>query len=172
MRALLSFRVADSGLELGEFARLLLDLQHLAILAVALGRSSPVQNAVDWSQQSYHWMVEASRHEIGEATVTITRFDIGTPLRLEFAFPQVAPELAEQTAMALRALLQRLQLIDLERERKAHRLDRSERPCARSTSTTWRTRWIWLPGFRTPACGAPCCAASKPVCDRSNVTPA
>ena len=124
MRAELSFRVVEPGLEIGELARLLLDLQHLAILAVALGRSSPDQNAVDWSRQSYHWMVEASRREIGEATATVTRFDIGTPLRLGITFPQVPPELEEQTARALRALLERLQLIDL--ERGAHRLDEME----------------------------------------------
>ncbi len=128
MRAVLSFRAVELGLETGALARLLLDLQHLAILAVALTkvRLSFDEHALDWSRQSYHWMIEASSRDIGEAAAKVTQVAIEDPLRVELTFPHVHPELVDRTATALRAVFERVQFIDLERERRAHRLDSME----------------------------------------------
>ena len=80
-------------------------------MALTKSRLSSDEHALDWSRQSYHWMIEASSRDIGEATAKVTQITIEDPLRVELTFPNVRRELRDRTAKALRAVFERVQLI-------------------------------------------------------------
>ena len=120
MRLSVTFDVGPPGLEATHLARLLLDLQHLAIITVAstrpsLGRADIV---FDPYKQSSKWMAEATGEMIGDAAVTVSRITYQSPLGIELEFKKLPGRLAGRAAEILRSILNHVLFADLEREKR------------------------------------------------------
>ena len=75
MKFALEFETPEGGLEATHLARLLLDLQHLAVIAVALGREvlTPTEPALSLFTRKYEFMVSADTAALRDSTVFVTR---------------------------------------------------------------------------------------------------
>lgn len=120
MRFELMFEVSEPGLPAAQFARLLLDLQEVAIMAHALGRLDELDvndPALEPVAHKYEHMIAAQRGTWGEAEATVDTISQGSPLKIGLLL-KVGQALRRPVAAALRLLVERVIYLDLERERR------------------------------------------------------
>jgi hypothetical protein len=119
------FDTPPDGLEGTHLARLLLDLQHLLIVAIALGRpriesSDP---ALDLWIRSYKGMAEATHVQLGDTTSLVAKIVQNSPLTIGLFLTEVSGALKERAGSVLRFIFDRIFFADLERERRQAKIE-------------------------------------------------
>jgi hypothetical protein len=120
MRILIEFDTDGIELHPISYARMMLDIQHMAIVcrAIAEDRLRADDIVFDWYKRKYTWMIEATEEEIGMAELTITRIDMGS-LLVELTPKKLAKNMQKAFAGAFRYIANHLLFIDLEREKRS-----------------------------------------------------
>ena len=120
MKLKITFDTDQQALLATELARLLLDLQHLSIIAVYLPRReySPQDIIFDPYKQKYDWMVFADPYTLDESEAAISRIRKESPLEIELLFKRLSSEAAQGVSGAFRFLFERVFFGDLEREKR------------------------------------------------------
>jgi len=120
LRVLFRFDVGEDSLDAPHLARLLLDLQHLVVVAVALSQDviPPNDVALDLGMASYKRMVEAQADDLGQATATIARIRQESPLLVELLLNKLPKLLIRPATTTFRFIFDRIFFGDIERERR------------------------------------------------------
>jgi hypothetical protein len=108
-------------LEVPHFARLLLDLQHLAIMTIALAEEALPPNDIvfDSYRQKHESMVEAGSTILGYRVATVDRIIQESPLVIDLSLKQLPKALWRPVAGTFKFLVERVFFGDLEREKRA-----------------------------------------------------
>jgi len=124
----LEFDTPPDGLEVTHLSRLLLDLQHLMVVATALARPriGPSDPAVDTWLRSYKGMVEAGREELLDTVAHVSLIQQQSPLTIGIYLREVSGLLKSKAEAVLNVIFERFFYGDLERERRRVQID-SER---------------------------------------------
>lgn len=120
LRVQFRFDVGEDGLDAPHLARLLLDLQHLAVVAVALSKDVilPSDVALDLRMASYKRMIEAQADDLGQAIATIAKIQQESPLRVELLFSKIPKALIRPAAATFKFMFERIFFGDVEREKR------------------------------------------------------
>lgn len=120
MRILIEFDTDGIDLNPISFARLMLDIQHLAIVTRALAEDKFQSDDIvfDWYRQKYSWMIEATEEDLGMAALSIVRISMGS-LLVELKPKKLAQGIQKAFARAFRYIVNHLLFVDLEREKRS-----------------------------------------------------
>jgi hypothetical protein len=120
MRILVEFDTENVELHAIEFARIMLDIQHLAIVVRALAedRLHPNDIVFDPYKQKYQWMIEAAGPDIGMAELTIVNITEGS-LLIELEPKKVARKIQKAFTRAFRYVINHFLFVDLERQKRS-----------------------------------------------------
>lgn len=116
----IEFDSPPDGLEATHLSRLLLDLQHLMVMATALARpairaSDPAFNV--WIR-SYKGMVEANPSDLLDTTVHVALIYQQSPLKIGLYLKEISGALKARAEKVLRFIFERVFFGDLEREHR------------------------------------------------------
>ena len=120
MKLKIAFDTDQQDLLATELARLLLDLQHLSIVAVYLPRPaySPKDIIFDPFLLKYEKMFLADPYILGETAPAISRIHKDSPLEIELLFKKLNSKAVQSVSGAFRFLFERVLFGDLEREKR------------------------------------------------------
>ena len=120
MRITFEFDTDDSQLDAVHLSRIVLDIQHLAIVTRALAEDelTPDHIVFDEYKSEYKWLIEASG-QLGDAELLTVRLRMESPLFFEFQTKKLAESVQKVFARAFRYIINHLLFVDLEREKRS-----------------------------------------------------
>jgi hypothetical protein len=121
MRILFEFDTENYDLTASHMARILLDIQHLAIVCVSLAKESFERDDVVFNEYLRHYkgMVEARIDDLDDSEVSIVRLKMESPLEVEVVLKKLAKAAVKPVADAFRFIINKIFFVDLEREKKS-----------------------------------------------------
>ncbi len=126
MRIVFEFDTENYDLTASHLARILLDIQHLAIVCVALAKGSFQRDDVVFDEflQHYKFMVEARIDDLDDTEVSIIRIKKESPMEVEIALKKLAKVVTKNAGAMFRFVRDRIFFIDLEREKRSRENDK------------------------------------------------
>jgi hypothetical protein len=121
MRITFEFDTDDLQIDAIQLARIMLDIQHLAIVIHALAEDKLNAGHIvfDEYKRKYKWLIEATDGELGDAELTTVGLRMESPLFVEFKTKKFAESVQKAFARIFRYVINRLLFVDLEREKRS-----------------------------------------------------
>ena len=120
MKLLFEFDIDGFDLSAVQLARILLDIQHLAIVNRALEEDhlEPDDIVFDEYKRKYKWLIEATDEELGAAELTIVRIKMESPLSVVLQLKKLPQSAQKALVKSYRYVINHLLFVDLEREKR------------------------------------------------------
>jgi len=121
MRIQFVFDTDNYELHAVSLARILLDIQHMAIVSFALAKEQlPIDDIVfDDYKQKYSWMIEAQEADLGGAALLVTSITMASPLKIELGSKNLTKGVKKAFIKTYRYITEHLLFTDLEREKRS-----------------------------------------------------
>jgi hypothetical protein len=121
MRITFEFDSDNLQLSATHVARIMLDIQHLAIVARALAEDKLNADHIvfDEYKREYKWLIEATGEELGDAQLTTVRLRMESPLFIELETKRFAEKVQKAFVRTFRYIVNHLLFVDLEREKRS-----------------------------------------------------
>lgn len=121
MKITFEFDTDDLQLDAVHLARIVLDIQHLAIVTRALAEDelNADHSVFNEYKRKYKWLIEATGGELGDAELTTVSLRMESPLFIEFKTKKFAKSVQKAFAKTFRYIINHLLFVDLEREKRS-----------------------------------------------------
>jgi uncharacterized protein YnzC (UPF0291/DUF896 family) len=121
MKILIEFGTDGFELHPVNLARLLLDIQHLAIVTRALAEDNLKANDIvfDPYKRKYKWLIEATEEELGMAELTVVHIRMDSPLLVELQLKKLSKSAQKAFTKSYQYIINHLLYNDLEREKRS-----------------------------------------------------
>jgi len=121
MKLIFEFNTDAFDLSASHLARILLDIQHLAIVSIALAKETLEVDEIVFNPyfQSYKRMIETTGEDLKEAELTILSIKKESPLIVEAALKKLSDIAKKSTKEVFLFIINKILFVDLEREKRS-----------------------------------------------------